>query len=160
MRAEDRGRLMNLLSRRDEDQGKGDGLYRSVIKVKGGGAHYAIAAAARIGQLSQNFSDALFTASIPKDVRTGPYAEDKYYAYCDELTKIADPLEAVSVNAYKFCLDTSTQLNWFNMWSKLCEKELGQIRPAEFPTAIEIHKEASYVAPVTDVEPVLKKLAK
>ncbi len=153
-------KLMHQLSRRAEDGQGPDGLYRQVIKIKGGGAHYAIAAAARIGQLSQNFSDALFTASIPKDVRTGPYAEDKYYAYCDELMKIADPLEAVSVNAFSFCLDTSTQLNWFNEWSKLCEKELGQIRPAEFPTAIEIHKSAQYLAPITDIEPVADKLAK
>ena len=34
-------------------------------------------AAARIGQISQNFADALFTAEVPKDVRTGQFAEDR-----------------------------------------------------------------------------------
>ena len=43
------------------------------------GAHDGAAdgrGAARIGQISQNFSDQLFTAEIPSDVRSGPYADD------------------------------------------------------------------------------------
>ena len=133
------------------------GKYRAILKITGGGAHYPIAAAARIGQLSQNFSDALFTAPIPKVVRTGAYAEDKVDAYCDALTTAADPLEKVSVGAYGFCLETSTKLNWFNKWSRLCEKELGQIQPINFPTAAEIHADADNVAVVPDVEePYLK----
>ena len=34
------------------------------------------------------------------------------------------PIAEVSVNAFGFCLDKSTELNWFNQWSRLCEKEL------------------------------------
>ena len=71
----------------------------------------------------------------------------------------ADPLENLSVGAYSFCLDTSTRNNWFNSWSKLCERELGQIRPAEFPTASELHEDANDSAPVTDIEPAVNKLA-
>ncbi len=136
------------------------GKYREVLEITGGGAHYAIAAAARIGQLSQNFSDALFTASIPKDVRSGQFAEDKVDAYCDELTTRADPLEAISVNAFSFCLTTSTELNWFNEWSKLCERELGQIRPQDFPSTAEVYSSADNSAPITDTEPLVKELIK
>ena len=136
------------------------GKYREVLEISGGGAHYAIAAAARIGQLSQNFSDALFTAAIPKDVRTGSFAEDKVDAYCDQLTNQANPLEDISVGAYGFCLGTSTKLNWFNEWSKMCEKELGQIRPQDFPTAVEIYSEANNSAPITDIEPVVEEMEK
>jgi hypothetical protein len=92
-------------------------------------------------------------------VRTGEYAEDKVDAYCDELTTQADPLEALSVGAYGFCLKVSNENSWFNTWSKLCERELGQIRPQEFPTAAEIHDDANEAAPITDVEPAITKLA-
>ena len=35
-------------------------------------------------QITQNFSDALFTAEIPKDVRTGEFADEKVEAFCDK----------------------------------------------------------------------------
>ena len=117
----------------------------------------SITAAARIGQISQNFSDALFTAEIPKDVRTGEFADEKVEAFCDRMTEVAEPLEARSLEAYGVCLSKSTDLGWFSDWSKLCERELGQIKPEEYPTASELRGEPNEVAPVTDVEaPVLK----
>ncbi len=132
--------------------------YQEVRAITGGGAHYAIASAARIGQIQQNFSDALFTATIPQDVRSGQYAEDKVDAYCDELTTAAEPLEETSIKAYGFCLNVSTQLSWFNEWSRLCEKELGQIRPQDFPTAAELRGEPTNVAAVIDTEPPIIRL--
>jgi len=157
-----KGKLMKDMTRNQEDsakEGKPVGAYRKIIDIRGGGADWAIAAAARIGQVAQNFSDALFTATIPEIVRTGEYAEDKVDAYCDELTTQADPLETLSVGAYGFCLQVSTDNNWFNSWSKLCERELGQIRPQDYPTAAEIHEEADDEAPITDIEPAVVKLA-
>jgi TolA-binding protein len=133
-------------------------MYDEVKEIKGGGAHYAIAAAARMGQISQNFSDALFTAEIPTNVRTGEFAEDKVDAYCDELTTAAEPLETRSVEAFGFCLGLSTKLNWFNEWSQLCEKELGQIRPQEYPTASELRAASENFAPVMTTEPAIVKL--
>jgi TolA-binding protein len=113
----------------------------------------SITAAARIGQIAQNFSDALFTAEIPKDVRTGQFADEKVEAFCDALTEKAEPLEATSLEAYGVCLSKSTELGWFSDWSKLCERELGQIKPEEYPTASELRGDPEQVAPVTDVEP-------
>lgn len=133
-------------------------MYDEVKEIKGGGAHYAIAAAARMGQISQNFSDALFTAEIPTNVRSGEFAEDKVDAYCDELTTAAEPLEGRSVQAFGFCLGLSTQLNWFNEWSQLCEKELGQIRPQEYPTASELRATPDNFAAVMTTEPGIAKL--
>jgi hypothetical protein len=127
--------------------------YMDVVEnIKGGGAHWAVASASRVGQLYQNFSDALFTAQIPTDVRTGPYAEDAVDAYCDELTTAANPLEEESVKAYSFCLDESTKRNWFNEWSRTCEAELGQIRPQDFPSASELHAAPTAVPVILDIE--------
>jgi hypothetical protein len=124
----------------------------------------SIAAAARAGQITQDFSDALFTASIPEDVRKPliiegyDVAQDKVDAYCDALTTAAEPLAEKSLAAYGICLSKSTELGWFSDWSKLCERELGQIKPDEYPGASELKGEPNQVAPVTDTEPPAAKL--
>jgi tetratricopeptide (TPR) repeat protein len=130
--------------------------YEAVFGIKD--AASSIVAAARIGQISQNFSDALFTAEIPKDVRTGEFADEKVEAYCDAMTEVAEPLEARSLEAYGVCLSKSTELGWFSEWSKLCERELGQIKPEDFPTASELHANPDLVAPIIAVEPPATKL--
>jgi TolA-binding protein len=118
-------------------------------------AHWAIAAAAREGQVFQNFSDALFTAEIPKDVRADQESMD---VYCDTLTDKANPLEQKSIDAFSFCLDNSNKLNWFNEWSHLCEAELAQIKPQDFPAAGEIRALPDNVANVVDSQTILSQV--
>ena len=134
--------------------------YAKVLEIKD--AANSIAAAARLGQISQDFSDQLFTAEIPKDVRAPQIidgydvAQDKVDAYCDALNSAAEPLAARSLEAFGTCLSKSTELGWFSDWSKLCERELGQIKPEEFPTASEVRGSSNAVAPVIAVEPPTK----
>ncbi|MEO6776393.1 MAG: tetratricopeptide repeat protein [Kofleriaceae bacterium] len=134
--------------------------YAKVLEIKD--AANSIAAAARIGQISQDFSDQLFTAEIPKEVRATQMiegydlAQDKVDAYCDALTTAAEPLAQKSLEAFSACLSKSTELGWFSDWSKLCERELGQIKPEEFPTASELRGDSDQVAPVIAVEPPTK----
>ncbi len=134
--------------------------YLKIKDVRGGGPAWAVASAARVGQLYQNFSGELFTAPIPREVRTGAFAEDKVDAYCDQLTAVALPLEDASLSAYDFCLKLSTRENWFNRWSRLCESELGQIRPAEYPTATEIHALPNAGAPITDRQGLISQISR
>ncbi len=129
--------------------------YDAVLAIKDPAA--AVAAAARMGQLQQHFSDALFSAPIPESVRTGAAAEDAVETYCDVLTAKAEPLELGSIDAFGFCLTTSTKLGWFSDWSRLCERELGQIRPEDYPTASELRAAPDQLALVTSVEaPVIR----
>lgn len=134
--------------------GTATGKYEAVLALKD--PANSITAAARIGQISQDFSDALFTAEIPKNVRTGEFADDKVEAFCDRMTEVAEPLEARSLEAYGVCLSKSTELGWFSEWSRLCERELGQIKPEEYPTASELRGDPSEVAPVIAVESPIK----
>src|SRR5204863_173167 len=107
--------------------------YEAVLGIKDNAN--SIAAAARLGQITQNFADQLFTAEIPAEVRKSQIidgydiAQDKVDAYCDALTTAAEPLADQSLAAYGVCLSKSTELGWFSDWSKLCEHELGQIKP-------------------------------
>jgi len=132
-------------------------LYQDVILLRQ--AHWAIAASARIGQLFQNFADALYTAPIPKApipkaLVSKESKEDFIMAftdtYCDTLEDKATPLEDKAVQGLATCLGKSTELSWYNEWSKLCERELNQIKPAEYPIASEIRAEPGYVTFRTD----------
>ncbi|MBL4636393.1 MAG: hypothetical protein JKY56_21205, partial [Kofleriaceae bacterium] len=104
-------------------------------------------------------SGEFFTAPIPREVRTGAFAEEKIEAYCDTLTTEAGPLEDASIVAYDFCLRLSAKESWFNSWSRLCEKELGQIRPEKYPTATEVHALPNTGAPITDRQGLITQIS-
>jgi tetratricopeptide (TPR) repeat protein len=152
--AKSRKRFDDWMVQKNKVGGVARNKYGAVLAIKD--PANSITAAARIGQIAQNFSDALFTAEIPNNVRTGEFADEKVEAFCDALTEKAEPLEATSLEAYGVCLSKSTELGWFSDWSKLCERELGQIKPEEYPTASELRGEPNQVAPVTEVEPAIK----
>ena len=80
----------------------------------------------------------LHRAEIPADLRRGPFAEDTTAAYCDALADIAAPLETDAVASYQGCLTTSTKLGWFSSYSRMCERELGQLQPDKWPTTAEV----------------------
>jgi len=127
---------------KDKLAAKAGGAYGDLInKIKD--PTNAIAGAARIGQISQTFSDALYTAEVPAFIR--PY-EEAVDAYCDKLTEVAEPYEGKSLEGFGACLKASTDFGWFSSWSKLCERELGQIKPEDFPTASELRGEPDEVA--------------
>ena len=65
--------------------------------------------------------------------------------YCDTLEDKASPLEKKAVEGLATCLKKSTELSWYNEWSSLCEAELNQIKPAEYPIASEIRAKPAYV---------------
>ena len=145
--------------------GKTRAAYQDVIKLKV--AHWAIAAAARVGQLFQNFADALYTAPIPKPpIPKALYSRDAKEefvqmftdTYCDTLEDKASPLEKKAVDGLATCLKKSTQLSWYNEWSSLCEKELNQIKPAEYPIASEVRAKPGYVSFRTDRAKVITEI--
>jgi TolA-binding protein len=126
--------------------------YKAVMAI--GDASYAVAAAARIGQIAQNGSDALFTAEIPENIRK---YEEAAEVYCDTLMDKAEPLEAFTIDAFSSCLEESTKRGFFSEWSRLCERELGQIQPDKFPTASELRGDPVRSSTITDLElPTIK----
>ncbi len=135
-------------------------IFQNVILFKN--AHWAIAAAARIGQLFQDFANGLFTAEVPTPpdppagLERDEWASLFRDAYCDQMTDAAEPLDNKAVDGLSVCLNKSTELNWFNEWSKLCELELNQIKPSEYPLASEIRVQPGNFSSITmDVAPVL-----
>ncbi len=124
--------------------------YQALVTL--GDAPIAIAAATRIAAIAQNLSAQLYRAEIPANLRTGPYAEATTTAYCETLEKVAEPLETSALDYYQACLTTSTRLGWFSEWSRICERELGQLRPERFPSTLELRREPGAVATITQLE--------
>ncbi|HEX4423562.1 MAG TPA: tetratricopeptide repeat protein [Kofleriaceae bacterium] len=108
----------------------------------------AIAAATRIAALWQNAAAQLYRAEIPANLRTGPFADDASQTYCETLEQVAEPLETTAINYYQGCLATSTKLGWFSAWSRICERELGRLKPAQFPSALELRREPTSAATI------------
>jgi len=129
-------------------------LYMEIVDLQ---PHWGVAAAARVGQMYQNYADAVFTAEIPKDVAA---YEDAVEVYCDLLAEQADKLEIEAVNAYSYCLDTSLKLSWFNEYSQTCELELSQIRPQDFPSAAELRAAPDEIPLTLDIAPILAEIKK
>jgi hypothetical protein len=120
-------------------------------------AAWGIAAAAREAEINQNFAGELFTFEIPREVRQD--GQDAIDAYCDAVADIAVPLEETAVRGYSFCLASSNQLSSFNTWSQLCESELSQIRPQDFPVAGEIRASAENIGNMIDSQSIVARVA-
>ncbi|MCC6995812.1 MAG: hypothetical protein IT370_14475 [Deltaproteobacteria bacterium] len=149
------GKEKALLKARDQ--------YAEVLKIKGAGAsHWAIAAASRVGQMYQNIADALYSAEIPKppsEIANDPDFVEAYAdGYCEGLGKLAAPLDGVAINELATCLNESTARNWFNEWSQLCEAELSQLKPSDFPPAIELRAEPNFLPESSDFQDVVTDL--
>jgi tetratricopeptide (TPR) repeat protein len=95
--------------------------YEQVLATKDAGA--SVAAAARLGQLSQQFSAALTGGEIPADVRSGTHAAEATQAYCDQMGVAAEPLHERAQTAFGVCTEKAVELGVFDEWTALCRRE-------------------------------------
>jgi tetratricopeptide (TPR) repeat protein len=114
-------------------------------------AHWTIAGSARIGQVFADFVNQLYTADIPKDLKEqDEWGNRPREIFCDALVDKAEPIESKAVVNYELCLKAATKESWFNEWSTMCEVELNQLKPADYPLAVEAKPEPGYVStPIT-----------
>ena len=133
-------------------------LYLDVFGMKQ--AQWTIASAARVGQIYSDFSGQLYTAEIPKDLKEqDEWGNRPREIYCDKLEDTAEPIEAKAVDGFEKCLKAATEQSWFNEWSRLCERELNQMKPSEYPLSSEVKPEAGYVSTTMSATPVVPELS-
>ncbi len=125
------------------------GLYDFVLEYKV--AHWTIAASARIGQVYADFVNQLYTAEIPKDLKEqDEWGNRPREIFCDALVDKAEPIESKAVVGYELCLKAATKESWYNEWSTMCEIELNQMKPADWPLSAEMKPEPGYLStPIT-----------
>jgi TolA-binding protein len=128
--------------------------YESVILMKQ--AHWAIAAAGRVGQMFQTFAAQLNASPVPpappppRGVNLRTWKEDFRESFCNQLSEHVVALEDKAESALKLCLDKSTSLSWFNEWSSLCEAQLHQLKPRSYSYAAEMRAEPAFVSAPPD----------
>ena len=126
----------------------GQELVKDYAEVKSSGSPFwVLAAAARSAVLSQNFADQLYRAEVPGSIKT----EDMYFAYCDALASFAEGAEKQAVEAFTYCLQKSTEYQFFNQFSRMCEEELQQRKPDEYPATNEMFGTSIYTDSRLDV---------
>lgn len=123
-------------------------LIESYAQVKSSGSPYwVLAGAARTAILSQNFADQLYRAEVPKSLKT----EDQVDAYCDQLAIFAEEPQKIAIEAFTYCLERSTEFQFFNEFSRLCEEELQQRSPDQYPATNELFGTSIYTDSRLDV---------
>jgi TolA-binding protein len=128
---------------------------RYVAVTKSGSPYWTLAAAARTALVHRNFADQLYRAPIPETLKTEEERDD----YCDELAKRADPELETAKDALRFCLARSTEFQFFNEFSRMCEEELQQSDADEFPATNELFGSSVYTDSRLDVLGVQTEIA-
>ncbi|MFO7566699.1 MAG: hypothetical protein R6X02_28910 [Enhygromyxa sp.] len=121
----------------------GKELQDEYAAVKGTGSPYwVLAGAARTASVLQNFADQLYRAEVPSDFRS----QEQVWAYCDALADQAGPVEEQALAAYTYCIERSTEFQFFNDFSRLCEEELQQRDAEKYPATNEMFGVSIYTA--------------
>jgi tetratricopeptide (TPR) repeat protein len=158
-KAEESGKkFATYLDEKSKSLGHARDQYLEVFKMKQ--AQWAIASSARIGQLYADFVGQLYTAEIPKDLKEqDQWGNRPREIFCDALVDKAEPIEAKAVEGFDTCLKAATEYSWYNEWSRLCERELNQMKPTEYPLSSEMKPEAGYVSTTMTPATVVLELA-
>lgn len=119
--------------------------YDAIVAAKQS-PYWMLAAAARSAMVSQNYADQLYRAEVPKEFKT----EDQAYAFCDELSDRAQPIQEDAIKKFSYCLERSTTFQFFNEFSRLCEEELQQREPDKYPSTDEMFGKSQYTASKPD----------
>ncbi len=127
---------------------KRDELIASYGKVlESNSPQWVLASAARSAVVFQNFADQLYRAEVPRTLKTQDQVDD----YCFGLADYAQPLQAAANKALGYCLERSTQHQFFNDFSRMCEEELQQWEPDRYPATNELFGRSAYTHGRLDV---------
>jgi tetratricopeptide (TPR) repeat protein len=158
-KAEESGKkFASYLDEKSKSLNKASTMYLDVFGMKQ--AQWTIASSARVGQLYSDFVGQLYTAEIPKDLKEqDEWGNRPREIFCDALVDKAEPIENKAVEGFEKCLKAATDYSWYNEWSRLCERELNQMKPTEYPLSSEMKPEAGYVSTMMSPTPVIDELS-
>jgi hypothetical protein len=107
-----------------------------------GSLHWQLVAVARQAIMLESFADQLDHAKISRTLHSEPQIE----AYCDQLTELATPLREEAVVDCQFVVERSTEFQYFNEFSRLCEARLADLDPwsYHYPPSNELFGESVY----------------
>jgi len=109
--------------------------------------YWSVAAFARIGQVYKESANQLHALRIPKDFQEqDEWGNRPRKIFCDSLADLAKPFVSKAVFCFGLCLRATSEGSSFSDWSTLCEGELNQLRPKEYPLPAEAVPEPSLLS--------------
>lgn len=100
--------------------GEAKDIFVEVIKLNQ--PHWVIAGLSRVGLAYQELAQAIEQAPPPPGLN-----QEQQDIYREDLAAKADTIKAEAVTAYKECLDTAKQLQWFNQYAEQAEQNLAKL---------------------------------
>ncbi|GMV40876.1 MAG: hypothetical protein AMXMBFR64_25920 [Myxococcales bacterium] len=100
--------------------GEAKDIFIEVIKLNQ--PHWVIAGLSRVGLAYQELAEAIEQAPPPPG-----FNQEQQEMYREDLAAKADNIKAEAVTAYKECLDTAKQLQWFNHYAEQAEQSLAKL---------------------------------
>ena len=100
-------------------------IYKDVIDMQS--PNWAIAAIARQGEMTEEFSNAIYGYPAPPR-----YTEDQKEAFKTVLVDLAEKYRQRAIRSYTTCLKLAQTLEWFNPWSDNAEKRLAELDPEKY----------------------------
>ena len=85
------------------------------------------------------------SSTVPTSRRTSA-RRIRSWAYCDTLADQAGPVEQQALAAYEYCIERSTEFQFFNEFSRLCEEEMQQRDATKYPATNELFGVSVYTA--------------
>ncbi len=124
-------------------------------------AQWTIASAARVGQIT---ATSPASSTRPRSPRTSRSRTSGATSLARDLLRRARGQGRARSRrrpstASRSCLKAATEQSWYNEWSRLCERELNQMKPSEYPLSSEVKPEAGYVSTNMSPTPVVPELS-
>ena len=116
----------------------------SVEVIQTGAGEWGVAALVRLGRSYENMASSLRTAFVPTYL-----TEDQAEFYKMALEDKAYPSEEKAVDAYATALGKSYELNLYNDNTAFANRQLGELRPDDFPGFYEEILEPTYSSAAT-----------
>jgi hypothetical protein len=125
--------------RKDERRSAAEKLYLEVVEEDV--PEWEIAAAARLGDMYQQFMNALYDAPLDPSIKGDQELVD---IYRDALDQAAEPYRKSATTAFQHCIEEATRNTWFNQWSASCEVQLNKLDPRSYPLSDELRAQPAY----------------
>lgn len=116
---------------------KAQPIYEEVIKYQS--ANWAIAALTRVGQMYQDLANEIYNLPAPAS-----FNEEQVEIFKGDMAQRASIVEQKAVSAYILAIKKAQELQWFNDYSDLAEKQLAKLNPREYRYPSEIRTKPNH----------------
>ena len=129
------------------------GEYEQVIGI--GSAEYTVASLFRLGEMHENFANALFKSPGPAGATQSDVEKVK-----TQLEKLGFPLRDEAYKFYETAHRRSGEVETFTQWTKRTYQKMAEIQPQKHPDVVEQSADPSYMSQKVSLNESTSSLAK